>query len=682
MANKKISELQSRTPSLSDLMLVGDPSSGYSYKCTITALATLIETDIADGYVTIGTTQTISGAKTFSNVLTLTSVANATTDTDKFLVLNGSNVVNYRTGSEVLSDIGGQGALTLTTTGTSGAATLVGNTLNIPQYQTALTNPVTGTGTTNYLAKFTSTSAIGNSIVFDDGTNVGISTSSPSYKLDVSGTLRSTLGAYFATSSGNIGFGTTSPTGIGGPILHIKAGSIPEIHLTNSTTDEFYNDGFSLNLNGLNTYFTNYENGFLSFSTNNTERVRIAGDGNVTFSQIANATTDTDKFLVSDSGVIKYRTGSELLSDIGGQAALTNPVTGTGTTNYIPKFTGTSAIGNSVIYEASGNVGIGTTSPTAFTGYTSVAANGTSGGAFVTMANGTSALRVISSTTDAAIWEPRNSPILFGVNNAEQMRLTSTGLGIGTTSPSNKLVISNGGAYGFEFDPAGSTLLTYNRSTSSYATFALNSLDYQFYTSASERMRITSGGNVGIGSTTPTAISNYVALTINGTSGSFTEYQQGGSYAFRVGSDNSEGGFISQTTNNPIRIFTNSNERMRITAGGLVGIGTTTPSIYSVLSVNKNGTGEYSGVNITNANSTANLFVGVGGSAVGNASLQNNAYVLNAAASALILGTSDTERMRIKSGGVINLSNVPSSATGLATGDIYRDGDGYLLIVL
>jgi len=33
---------------------------------------------------------------------------------------------------------------------------------------------------------------------------------------------------------------------------------------------------------------------------------------------IANATTDTDKFLVSDSDVIKYRTGAELLSDING----------------------------------------------------------------------------------------------------------------------------------------------------------------------------------------------------------------------------------------------------------------------------------------------------------------------------------------------------------------------------
>ena len=135
MANKKINELSSRTPSLTDLILVGDPSSGYSYKATVTVLTDIIQTDIADAYVTLDTTQTISGAKTFSNVITATSVANAASNPNKFLVLNGSNIINYRTGSQVLSDIGGQGALTLTTTGTSGAATLVGNTLNIPQYQ-------------------------------------------------------------------------------------------------------------------------------------------------------------------------------------------------------------------------------------------------------------------------------------------------------------------------------------------------------------------------------------------------------------------------------------------------------------------------------------------------------------------------------------------------------------------
>ncbi|MDI3544394.1 MAG: hypothetical protein PWQ28_675, partial [Candidatus Woesearchaeota archaeon] len=45
------------------------------------------------------------------------------------------------------------------------------------------------------------------------------------------------------------------------------------------------------------------------------------------------------------------------------QTALTNPVTGTGTANYLTKWTGTTSLGNSVIYESGGNVGIGTTDP-------------------------------------------------------------------------------------------------------------------------------------------------------------------------------------------------------------------------------------------------------------------------------------------------------------------------------
>ena len=67
-------------------------------------------------------------------------------------------------------------AISLTTTGTSGAATYNSTTgvLNIPQYQTALTNPVTGTGTTNYLPKFTGTSTIGDSIVQDNGSTMTI----------------------------------------------------------------------------------------------------------------------------------------------------------------------------------------------------------------------------------------------------------------------------------------------------------------------------------------------------------------------------------------------------------------------------------------------------------------------------------------------------------------------------
>ncbi len=48
--------------------------------------------------------------------------------------INADNSVSTLSASSFLTAIGGQGALTLTTTGSSGAATLVGNILNIPQY--------------------------------------------------------------------------------------------------------------------------------------------------------------------------------------------------------------------------------------------------------------------------------------------------------------------------------------------------------------------------------------------------------------------------------------------------------------------------------------------------------------------------------------------------------------------
>jgi hypothetical protein len=74
-------------------------------------------------------------------------------------------------------------------------------------------------------------------------------------------------------------------------------------------------------------------------------------------SSIANATTDTDRFLVSDSGTIKYRTGAELLSDIGGATAGSI----SGTTGKLAKFTASGTIGDSIVSESSIGVGIGVT---------------------------------------------------------------------------------------------------------------------------------------------------------------------------------------------------------------------------------------------------------------------------------------------------------------------------------
>ena len=62
-----------------------------------------------------------------------------------------------------------------------------------PAGYTSNTGTVTGTGTTNYLSKWTGSTSIGNSILYDNGSAIGINTASPfessAFKLDVNGGL-------------------------------------------------------------------------------------------------------------------------------------------------------------------------------------------------------------------------------------------------------------------------------------------------------------------------------------------------------------------------------------------------------------------------------------------------------------------------------------------------------------
>jgi len=57
-------------------------------------------------------------------------------------------------------------------------------------WQSENTNGMVGSGTANYLSKFSSSNVITNSLLFDNGTNVGIGKSNPLYKLDVNGDIK------------------------------------------------------------------------------------------------------------------------------------------------------------------------------------------------------------------------------------------------------------------------------------------------------------------------------------------------------------------------------------------------------------------------------------------------------------------------------------------------------------
>jgi hypothetical protein len=282
-----------------------------------------------------------------------------------------------------------------TTTGTSYTIYHSGN----------LTNPVTGTGNTNYLSKFTSNgSAIGNSIVFDNGTNVGIGTATPASNS------RLTIAPVISTFNIEL-----QQPGVGG--LNWQIGS---------TNNDFNAGGGRL----IFTYDNNSSNSILTLvqatsevligtNTPNGNKLRVNGtgffDSTITATQFIRSGGTSSQFLKADGSVdsTAYGTGSvtsvaaltlgtsgtDLSSSVANgtttpvitlnvptasaanrgalsaadwttfnnkQNALTNPVTGTGTAGQVAYWSSSSAItGESNLFWDATNdrLGIGTASP-------------------------------------------------------------------------------------------------------------------------------------------------------------------------------------------------------------------------------------------------------------------------------------------------------------------------------
>lgn len=153
-------------------------------------------------------------------------------------------------------------AISLTTTGTSGAATYNSTTgvLNIPQYQSVLTNPVTGTSTSGYVAFWNGSETItGDSNLFWDNTNkrLGVSTVTP--------------GSYF-----HVYYNST--TSAYNDIVQIGNGAGKSLYIGTSGYGFSLNDSASAAGWGIK---TDSDSGFMRFHNGASEKVRILSSGNV-----------------------------------------------------------------------------------------------------------------------------------------------------------------------------------------------------------------------------------------------------------------------------------------------------------------------------------------------------------------------------------------------------------------
>ncbi len=153
--------------------------------------------------------------------------------TGDIYVWNGTSYVLLSSGITALNGLIAAAQLLVTgSTGTDFNISSVGttHTFNIPTASatnrgllssadwTTFNNKPSGTGTTNYVSKFTGASTLGNSQIFDNGTNVGIGTTTPAQKLEVNGSAIVTgFGSFGRSVDGTVrlivrGQGTTSAT--------------------------------------------------------------------------------------------------------------------------------------------------------------------------------------------------------------------------------------------------------------------------------------------------------------------------------------------------------------------------------------------------------------------------------------------------------------------------------------
>ncbi|MDD5511813.1 MAG: hypothetical protein PHI12_13530, partial [Dehalococcoidales bacterium] len=480
---------------------------------------------------------------------------------------------------------------------------------------------VGGLGNANYLSKFTGSYSVGDSIVYDNGSQVGIGTSTPSRKLTVEGKIYATSQGTAAGEVITAGRILTAGTGLsgGGDLTQDRTFSVDygsaagtavegDTQVTVTAGDAITGGG-TITLGAGGTVTLNHEDTSTQASVNNSDGTVIQDITLDTYGHLTAITsynldgryyteTESDnRFLnvAGDSMAGTLDMANNLITNIG--AAGTDFTAGGGlniATNLSVISTTTSGtlnVGSGNLYVSeNGRVGIGTDSPDTL----------------LTLAND----GWISGKDSAGT----GSVNIAKINSADQIQMGGAlNIDGGLIFPADGGMIT---AMDMPFTSAG---LDGDENAYVFRIGTSNVLSVYGQNDGSGNLK-PGTGRIGIGTTTPQYALDVAGNANIGTS-SDSELLVGGGYGkITVGTiDPPAGdlkievaaGSLSATASDDIYFATNNTERMRILSSGYVGIGTSTPEAKLEIAYDTNGSLKLGDGNkaITGGNSVGNMHI-------------------------------------------------------------------------
>ena len=201
--------------------------------------------------------------------------------------------------------------------------------------------------------------------------------------------------------------------------------------------------------------------------------------------------------------------------------------------------------------DSSGNVGIGTSSPNNYSGYTTLTINnGTNGGVIEVSQNSTIKGQFYYDGTQTRLRSNVSTALAFDTNNQEAMRIDSSGnVGIGTSSPSVNLHMKSSGDTQLWLDSSATSvsnrIVSLGQNGGAYKDLRYDAGQHLFRIGTTERMRIDSSGNLLVGTTDALPVQNNDASGIALRADGNAQFSRSGAATARFNRGTSDGEIVS-----------------------------------------------------------------------------------------------------------------------------------------